>query len=179
MNPHSRRYVEKGHYCLRENQRGVDLNRNYDFRWEQKTDHKAGDSSGEYPFSEHETQVVRNLLEEFQPDVFISVHSGALAMLTPWAYKMAEESTDESLHQLKAKHCSHCIVGGAARSIGYTAKGCSMDYAYGVANVQRSYTFEIYSFSQGLSVKEPESNFAEFLQSKDKAEIKLKELDCF
>lgn len=31
MNPGSRKYVEKGHYCLRENLNGVDLNRNYGF----------------------------------------------------------------------------------------------------------------------------------------------------
>lgn len=33
MNPTSRPWVEKGHYCLRENANGVDLNRNYDVKW--------------------------------------------------------------------------------------------------------------------------------------------------
>lgn len=31
MNPEARKYVEKGHFCLRENLNGVDLNRNYGY----------------------------------------------------------------------------------------------------------------------------------------------------
>ena len=33
-NPHSRRKVEGGDYCLRVNENGVDLNRNWDEKWE-------------------------------------------------------------------------------------------------------------------------------------------------
>ena len=32
-NPKSRAKVEKGDYCLRENENGVDLNRNYKSHW--------------------------------------------------------------------------------------------------------------------------------------------------
>jgi hypothetical protein len=35
-NPISRRKVEEGEYCLRVNENGVDLNRNWDDHWEQK-----------------------------------------------------------------------------------------------------------------------------------------------
>lgn len=33
-NPLSRQKVEGGEYCLRENENGVDINRNYDAHWE-------------------------------------------------------------------------------------------------------------------------------------------------
>lgn len=51
-------------------------------------------STGKYAFSEPETQIVRNILEEFKPQLFITVHSGSQALLTPWAYKMNEEYED-------------------------------------------------------------------------------------
>jgi hypothetical protein len=33
-NPNSRQRVESGEYCLRENENGVDINRNYDAHWQ-------------------------------------------------------------------------------------------------------------------------------------------------
>jgi hypothetical protein len=33
-NPDSRKKVENGQFCLRENENGVDINRNYDAHWE-------------------------------------------------------------------------------------------------------------------------------------------------
>lgn len=32
-NPHSRAKAEKGDFCLRENENGVDINRNYEAHW--------------------------------------------------------------------------------------------------------------------------------------------------
>ena len=37
-NPISRAKVEEGEYCLRENENGVDINRNYDSHWEYNDD---------------------------------------------------------------------------------------------------------------------------------------------
>lgn len=34
-NPVSRAKVEKGEYCIRENENGVDINRNYDAHWKE------------------------------------------------------------------------------------------------------------------------------------------------
>lgn len=90
MNPKSRLYVERGHSCLRENQSGVDLNRNYDIEWSHVVDHHNQISSGDRPFSETETQIVRDVLAELQPEVFLSVHSGTLAVLHPYAYEMKQ-----------------------------------------------------------------------------------------
>jgi len=64
VNPLSRTKVEKGQYCLRENENGVDLNRNYHAHWnevdyilniqnhDEKIKHVA---PGPFAFSEKET----------------------------------------------------------------------------------------------------------------------------
>ena len=76
-NPVSRVQVEQGNYCLRDNPRGVDLNRNWDEKWEFGDEALGGDQyRGETPFSEAETQMVRDLLTDFKPTTFLSVHSG-------------------------------------------------------------------------------------------------------
>ena len=41
-----------GEYCLRENPNGVDLNRNWDEKWDLGTEHSAEQSHGKRPFSE-------------------------------------------------------------------------------------------------------------------------------
>ncbi|CAK66639.1 unnamed protein product (macronuclear) [Paramecium tetraurelia] len=182
MNPTSRRYVERGHYCLRENLNGVDLNRNYGFEWKFKENHFVQDSSGPEPFSEVETQTVRDILSSFKPKTFITVHSGTLAILHPWAFKK-EDVVFSHHHNLRGvkNECVDCLIGGAATQIGYTASGNSMDYAYGMAKVKRSYTLEIFEYEKQNQRKEPDSNFAEFLQhkEKEKSEISNKELFCF
>jgi hypothetical protein len=89
-NPLSREKVEQGSYCLRENENGVDLNRNYDAHWEQIKDDFKQVSSGPSPFSEPETKAIRDSLKNFQADLFLSVHSGTLGMYTPHAYSDAD-----------------------------------------------------------------------------------------
>lgn len=41
---------------------------------------------GPFPFSEIETQVVRDELREFKPNAFLSIHSGTLGLFSPYAY---------------------------------------------------------------------------------------------
>ncbi|CAD8055068.1 unnamed protein product [Paramecium sonneborni] len=179
MNPNSRRYVEKGYFCLRENLNGVDLNRNYGFEWKFKENHFVQDSSGPEPFSEIETQTVRDILTQFKPRTFITVHSGTLAILHPWAYKKEDIVISHNNFRGVKNNCVDCLLGGAATQIGYTASGNSMDYAYGVAKVKRSYTLEIFQLEKQNQRKEPDSNFAEFLQHKEKTQLSNKELFCF
>lgn len=60
----SRQKVEKGDYCLRLNEDGVDINRNYDAHWEYNDDSVMQINSGPEPFSEVETQTIKSLLEK-------------------------------------------------------------------------------------------------------------------
>jgi hypothetical protein len=41
---------------------------------------------GPFAFSEAETQTVRDELKKFKPHAFFSIHSGTLALFTPYAY---------------------------------------------------------------------------------------------
>ena len=186
MNPKSRLYVERGHSCLRENQSGVDLNRNYDIKWSHVVDHYNQISSGDGPFSETETQIVRDVLAELRPEVFVSVHSGTLAVLHPYAYEMkqcGDSRVREVAQQVAREFCQHCSVGGAAHSIGYTASGSSQDYSYDVSAVTYAFTYEIFGFNKRRSLihknlkhnshlkikrlREPNSNYGLFLSVRD------------
>lgn len=90
MNPISRMKVEEGDYCLRLNENGVDLNRNYDAHFKQYEDKELQTNSGSEPFSEPETQVVRDILKDYKPDLYLSIHSGSVGLYTPYAYSIDE-----------------------------------------------------------------------------------------
>merc|ERR1719261_1169293 len=81
-NPLSRQKVEVGDYCLRANPEGVDLNRNYDEEWNVDGD----EDGGPHPFSEPETRILKQVMTDFQPTSFITVHSGTYGMYMPYAY---------------------------------------------------------------------------------------------
>lgn len=87
-NPLGRNKVEKGDSCARSNERGVDLNRNYDAGFikidEDQSDQTYG---GPEPFSERETKAFKTkILEKYSIQLFLTVHSGAFGFYTPHAY---------------------------------------------------------------------------------------------
>ncbi|KAM3130495.1 hypothetical protein pb186bvf_017404 [Paramecium bursaria] len=179
MNPGSRRYVEQGHYCLRESVNGVDINRNYDINWKHNVNHREQTSSGDYPFSEPSSSLVRDLLKQNNVHTFMSIHSGTSAILLPYAYKR-ERAYDPSQKAKEAKKiCKGCLLGGASEQLKYTADGASLDYAYDVAQVEESYTLEIYRLLDRYSYNEPETSYSEFVQNKHKAQITAKDMECF
>ena len=64
---------------------GVDLNRNYDFNWyDGDEDSKSWFYRGEHPFSENETQAIRNLAQRENFVLGISYHSYGESVLYPW-----------------------------------------------------------------------------------------------
>ncbi|MHA1591992.1 MAG: M14 family zinc carboxypeptidase, partial [Candidatus Heimdallarchaeaceae archaeon] len=77
---------------------GVDLNRNYGVNWE-----GAGSSSvknnplyrGAYPFSENETQIMRDFMREHAFNFAISLHSGVKTIITPWSHNSTLPLADE------------------------------------------------------------------------------------
>jgi hypothetical protein len=151
-NPHSRQRVEDGHFCLRVNPSGVDLNRNWDEHYHQdESSEEAGESySGAKPFSEPETRIVKRLVTEYAPTVFLTVHSGTKGMYMPWAFDgkhMAStnaKSMNEVLVALDKDHCQ-CPFGAAGKEVGYDCPGTCIDYAYGKLNTPFAFAFEIYT----------------------------------
>jgi len=70
---------------------GVDLARNYDFRWDQwaETDPEASQYRGPDPFSEHETQAIRDFFRAQRPLFGITFHQGndpdGGQVMRPWS----------------------------------------------------------------------------------------------
>lgn len=149
-NPSSRLRVEAGEYCLRENPNGVDLNRNWDEKWDLGTANSAEQSHGKSPFSEPETQLVRDLISDFKPATFLSVHSGTLGLYMPWAYDsqhLAHRNREGMLSVLKdldEVHCK-CPFGAAGLEVGYDCPGTSFDWVFDHLKAPFSFAWEIYA----------------------------------
>ena len=67
----------------RKNADGVDLNRNFSYRWRGGVSHSSGYYPGPRPFSEPESRAVRRLAKRIQPDVTIWYHQPWGAVLLP------------------------------------------------------------------------------------------------
>jgi hypothetical protein len=163
-NPQGRSMVEGGEYCTRTNENGVDLNRNYGFHWvaehpeddETGVGTKAGQpveafSSGSGAFSEPETRIVKRLINQTRPDIFLDVHSGTKGLFMPydWTTDPIPNESDRQhmksvLQEVNAKDCPECMVGDCAETVGYLAPGSSADYAYS-EGVPFSFIWEIYA----------------------------------
>jgi hypothetical protein len=150
-NPNSRRKVEGGDYCLRVNQDGVDLNRNWDEKWQADSDFGGADTNpGSAAFSEAETRIFKDLVTDFKPTTFLTIHSGTMGMYMPWAYDREHLATRNNknmmdvLVKLDKDHCQ-CPFGAAGREVGYSCPGTCLDYVYDKLNCSYSYAFEIYT----------------------------------
>lgn len=167
-NPKSRRKVEGGAYCLRMNENGVDLNRNWDDHWEEGDCSESSDTCpGPHPFSEEESTEVKDLLHAYRADLFLTVHSGALTLLSSYAYKSGlpdgRGNTLAVLEELDEDFC-RCEVGSAAQLLNYNCPGTCLDYALEVEAVKFSYAFEIFKEDTDLTKHFTDESFASFLQ---------------
>ncbi|CAD7925826.1 unnamed protein product [Amoebophrya sp. A25] len=150
-NPDSRKRVERGEFCLRVNGQSVDLNRNWDLKWEPSSASLSADTNpGPHPFSETETKIFRDAVKEFQPTAFLTIHSGTRGMYMPWAYNMVDEATRNGptmlrmIKELDQNYCK-CPFGAAGKEVGYSCPGTCLDYVYDKLGVDYSFAFEIYS----------------------------------
>lgn len=147
-NPHSRVEVEHGEYCLRTNPNGVDLNRNWDEKWNK---HATGDTNaGPKPFSEAETRIFKKLVEQFKPTTFLTVHSGTRGMYMPWAFDMEHTASYNAplmlnvLKDIDNKHCK-CPFGAAGKEVGYPCPGTCLDWVYRNVKTPFVFAWEIYT----------------------------------
>lgn len=111
------------------NAAGVDLNRNYDYAWDD-----AAWASGEGPFSEPETAAMQALGLLVRPHLSLSLHSGAENIGYVWNYTLAappEEATLIALAERYAEPVSlpgFWVTNGAAW---YPTEGDTNDWSYG------------------------------------------------
>jgi len=152
VNPVARKRVEGGEYCKRTNEDAVDLNRNWGDKHRDSKRANTDDemNPGSYGFSEPEAQVMRDAVAEEKPDIFLSVHSGAYFMGTPFGYTDTREPSNEDdmtslLGPISQKYCGGgCPYGGLAGMIGYKSIGCDIDYVKEELKVPYAFTWEIY-----------------------------------
>jgi len=112
---------------------GVDLNRNYDYQWQGgSSDPRSEVFKGTAPFSEPETQALRNLALEHDFMYALSFHSGAELILYPWGYTY-NPPPDVMMFQKISQDLSS-ITGGTiymqASSL-YISYGLWDDWMYG------------------------------------------------
>lgn len=150
LNEHGRRTVEQGHDCWRLNERGVDLNRNYRYKWgvhDASTLHEE-ESCGRAPLSEFETRAVDAIVARFNPIAYLSVHSGDSAVVVPWDARAdgepASKFVADAAYKVAQAHCVGCPVGSAATLFGYQAYGTAVDHMLAVRNVPLALTIEVW-----------------------------------
>lgn len=153
-NPRSRAKVEQGDYCLRTNPEGVDLNRNWDEKWNKAQvpvhEDDQGVWGGPEPFSEPETRLHKKLVSDYMPTAFLSIHSGTRGLYMPWAFDtvdMASRNKNAMLDVLRsvdADFCK-CPYGAAGKEVLYACPGTSLDWVYDHLNASYSFAWEIYA----------------------------------
>ncbi|CAL4090209.1 unnamed protein product, partial [Meganyctiphanes norvegica] len=135
--------------------RGVDLNRNWDYKWG-----VVGTSSnpcsevykGSNPFSEPETRSLSNAMKQIKDlELYISFHSYSQVLLYPWGWTTGQTSPDtEEMERMAkvftdtatARHGTYYYHTNSATGF-YPAAGCSDDWVKGSLGVKYSYTLEL------------------------------------
>ncbi|XP_058821057.1 zinc carboxypeptidase-like [Topomyia yanbarensis] len=135
---------------------GADPNRNFDFQW-----NNGGASlnpcsdvyAGPHPESEIEVKTISNFIRSIahKLSLYLTIHSRGQYILLPFGYNAAPYPPNyKDLMQIGKRatvdlykvHQKPYRVGTTADVL-YTASGISVDWAYGVANIPLSYTFEL------------------------------------
>ena len=117
---------------------GVDLNRNYSFKWGtggSSTDTDSDIYMGKEPFSEPETQAVRDFVTAHaNTSVLLSFHSYSELVLYPWGHKFdqLENKKDLAVFQKMAQTMADWNHYTAEQTSElYIASGDTTDWAYG------------------------------------------------
>ncbi|EDS34657.1 zinc carboxypeptidase [Culex quinquefasciatus] len=142
---------------------GTDANRNFSFHWGEKGASRQECSqtfAGPKPFSEPETQALRNLLlaKGNITSFYLTLHSYGRFLLYPWGHKkdlprkwrLLDAVARAGAVAMKRNHNVSYRVGGAAKLL-YEASGGSDDFALAVARIPLSITMELPAGGSGES----------------------------
>ncbi|MGH2545238.1 MAG: M14 family metallopeptidase [Ardenticatenaceae bacterium] len=170
-NPDGRKKAETGllwrkntnnNYCSDTNQRGADLNRNFEFQWGCCGGSSGSECSEVYrgasPASEPETQAVQEYVRSIFPDqredditaaapitatgVFMDLHSYSELVLWPWGFT-DEPTGNGTQFQTFGRKFAYFNDYFPEQSIGlYPTDGTTIDFAYGDLGVG-AFTFEL------------------------------------
>jgi len=159
VNPDGHQYSVTTDRLWRKNRRdngdgtfGVDLNRNYAYQW--GGNGSSGDTfseiyRGSAPFSEPETQALRDFLLAKKPRALITYHNFSQLILYPWGY------TDDPVPDEAALHAQAVAMANQIRAVHgvsytpeqgsdlYLASGETTDWLYSEIPQSRPYTIEL------------------------------------
>lgn len=151
---HFYRYWRKNRRANADGTYGVDLNRNYGYKW--GMDDKGSSASpssetyrGSAAFSEPETQAVRDFFLQKNFQGMISYHSYSQIILYPWGHTTSPSDKNEALDEMAwyMSALMHPVNGrlydyGQASSSLYLTNGDTTDWTYGVSGIP-SFTIEL------------------------------------
>ncbi len=126
---------------------GVDLNRNYDIEWGDPGGssvllQRSGTYAGPEPFSEVETQVIRELVLAHNFSVYMDYHSGIELILYPWGYT-SDPTPDNALFERLGEKLSELTGYQAIQGYElYQTNGDAVDWMY-YATRTKSFTVEL------------------------------------
>jgi len=133
---------------------GVDVNRNWDFKWGEggsSPNTCAEDYMGPSPFSEPEETLLANYIKSRGNVLgYIDFHSYSQLWMTPWGYtnSLPSDYTDllaaakACVDALSAVHGTKYQYGSISRTI-YPASGSSVDWTYSAVNATYSFAVEL------------------------------------
>jgi len=119
---------------------GVDLNRNYAFAWNASTQSGSADPSsedyrGSAPFSEPETQSLKDLVLQNDFDYAVAFHSGAEVIIYPWSHTTETPPDAETFEEIGEDLSTIINVPYGQSSNMYTMSGSWQDWMYGVQGI--------------------------------------------
>jgi Zinc carboxypeptidase/N-acetylmuramoyl-L-alanine amidase len=100
----------------RKNARGVDLNRNFSYRWRANAPPSSGYYPGPHPFSEPESRAVRRLARRLKPRVTIWYHQPWGQVLIPCHGRARLQKRYARIARMPTKRCRGQRLRGTATS---------------------------------------------------------------
>jgi hypothetical protein len=138
---------------------GVDLNRNYSYRWGYDDIGSSPNPSsavyrGTGPFSEPETQVVRDFCAQREIAMSLSYHSYGELILYPWGYAAINTMEQELFAAFgdSLRQGNDYTAGNAASGAIYVTNGDSDDWLYGDTQIKDpiyAFTVELNTYEEG------------------------------
>jgi carboxypeptidase T len=145
---------------------GVDINRNYDYKWAgcngSSSDLSAQDYHGAAAASEPETKAMQNFMTSLQPTSSLSYHSFSELILYPYGCRMVtpenalvQKIAGELAALLPTDDGTDHYAPGTPWELLYDVDGSSMDYFYAKFGTL-SYVFEVnQEFQPNFSLRDP------------------------
>ncbi len=114
---------------------GVDLNRNYGYRWGGASNNTNSQTyQGPSGFSELETQAIRDFVNQHEFLAALNYHSFSDLLIHPWGYSSNTFTPDQSTFVTIGNYMTEengYVVGTPNQTVGYNATGNSDDWMYG------------------------------------------------